>query len=170
MTSRTKYVPELLGALATAITVSPLPLTAQAVGNALYGLQGMNSEVEEVRAVLKALTNKIKSMPTPHLRPMTRQQATNMNKKKADGSDVGSLNKGTAGAEVGDNGGRSSNISNSTATAAAITEQQSNEQKNKSEDSKTVTRSSSSSSAAEKEPPLNLDYMMTGQNIGNALW
>lgn len=38
--------------------------TAQSVGNSFYGLQGMSSEVLETRLVLRALTRKVREMPS----------------------------------------------------------------------------------------------------------
>jgi hypothetical protein len=53
--------------LSRAIDVSPHPLSAQAVGNAFYGLQGMSSESAAVRGILRSLARKVAAMPTPHL-------------------------------------------------------------------------------------------------------
>ena len=67
MTSKSKQIQELLSVLAHAIDISPHSLSAQAVGNALYGLQGMSSEVPAVRMLLRVLAKKINAMPCPVL-------------------------------------------------------------------------------------------------------
>jgi len=63
-TSKWRLAEDLLVVLARAIDASPLPLSAQGVGNAFYGLQGMSSEREGVRKVLSALTAKVRAMPS----------------------------------------------------------------------------------------------------------
>ena len=65
MTSKSRQIQELLSVLAQAIDISPHSLSAQAVGNALYGLQGMSSEVPSVRMLLRVLAKKINAMPSP---------------------------------------------------------------------------------------------------------
>ena len=47
------------GKLALRITAITDPFDGQSIGNAMYGLQGMNSDETEVRAVLSALNTKI---------------------------------------------------------------------------------------------------------------
>lgn len=63
VTIKTKHMHKLLVELAEAITLSPHSLTAQGVGNSLYGLQRMSSEVPSVRILLAAITKKIWRMP-----------------------------------------------------------------------------------------------------------
>ena len=53
------HIKELLSALTPKIKECK-QLDAQAVGNAMYGLQSMSSDVDEVRGVLRELTPKIK--------------------------------------------------------------------------------------------------------------
>jgi very-short-patch-repair endonuclease len=55
-------VREVLAALAPKIEASKEELDAQEVGNALYGLQSMSSDVREVVGVLAALTPKIEGL------------------------------------------------------------------------------------------------------------
>ena len=63
VTKKSKHMHKLLLELAEAITISPHPFTAQGVGNSLYGLQRMSSEVSSVRILLAAITKKIWRMP-----------------------------------------------------------------------------------------------------------
>jgi very-short-patch-repair endonuclease len=60
MSSDVQEVRYVLGALAPKIKGCREQFDAQAVGNALYGLQSMSSDAEEVRYVLGALAPKIK--------------------------------------------------------------------------------------------------------------
>lgn len=61
--SSRKVVLDILDSLADCIDLSPYPFTAQGVGNALYGLQGMSSEKPEVRRLLGVIAAKIENMP-----------------------------------------------------------------------------------------------------------
>jgi outer membrane murein-binding lipoprotein Lpp len=59
MSSDVSEVLAVLSALAIKVGACKEDLSAQAIGNAFYGLQGMSSDVSEVRAVLSALAIKV---------------------------------------------------------------------------------------------------------------
>jgi hypothetical protein len=59
MSSDVQEVKDVLAALAPKIGTCRKELSAQAVGNALYGLRNMSSDVQEVKDVLTALASKI---------------------------------------------------------------------------------------------------------------
>jgi hypothetical protein len=61
MNSEYLEVRDILSALVPKVKSCSEALDAQAVGNTLYGLQGMNSEYLEVREILSALVPKVKS-------------------------------------------------------------------------------------------------------------
>jgi hypothetical protein len=115
----------LVDSLAAAIELTPLPLTAQAVGNAFYGLQGMSSDRAEVRRVLRALTQKVKEMPVPHLQHLYPHSALQNNSRSSSSDN---------GGDGGDGG---------------------------------VV---SAGEWMKSDGKIDFTYMMTGQNIGNALW
>jgi acid phosphatase class B len=59
MNSDTAEVRSLLKVLASKIEASPAVMKSQEIANALWGLQGMNSDYIEVRQVVSALTGKL---------------------------------------------------------------------------------------------------------------
>jgi len=56
---RSKEELNLLSILTEKLKQCKEPFSAQAIGNALYGMQGMSSEYEEVRILLRALCGKV---------------------------------------------------------------------------------------------------------------
>jgi hypothetical protein len=65
MKSDYKEVRELLHVLSTQVSGCIEPLSAQAVGNALYGLQGMSSDCKEVRELLHVLAGQVSGCTEP---------------------------------------------------------------------------------------------------------
>jgi len=65
MNSDSSEVRSVLRELSKKIAECTEPLRAQAVGNALYGLQNMNSDSSEVRSVLRELSKKIAECSEP---------------------------------------------------------------------------------------------------------
>jgi outer membrane murein-binding lipoprotein Lpp len=61
MSSDVREVKDVLAALAPKVESCREELDAQAVGNAVYGLQSMSSDVREVKDVLAALAPKVES-------------------------------------------------------------------------------------------------------------
>ncbi len=63
MNSREPEIRNLLSVLATKVSRTWEDLKAQEVGNALYGLKRMNSDIAEVRHLIEALVPKVASSP-----------------------------------------------------------------------------------------------------------
>jgi hypothetical protein len=61
MSSEYPEIREILSAVVLKVESCRETLTAQAVGNALYGLQGLSSDYSEVREILSALVPIVKS-------------------------------------------------------------------------------------------------------------
>lgn len=141
MTSRNRQVRELLSSISKAFKMSPYPLSAQAVGNCFYGLQGMSSEIPEVRNVLRALAKKVNEMPLAPSIGVSSDQS-----EHSSTSSNTQINQTQSGQSS--QSGQSGHSDDST---PRITRQEHMDEESR-------FRSSA------------VEYMLSGQNIGNALW